>query len=869
MRKIFISVLLSVFISLPVLGETIYETKTTLPVAAGITRTTIRRFATEGFQYINVVEANLANKFVSADIVLPEKGISALESPLSMANKNNTSVLINGDFFASNSSGGSPVGAVVKEGEVLSTSGGDKMASFGIFDGVPVTDYFEVTAKITAENGKSVDIRHINKYDPLDAVCLYTGDFYKTTPGAVNNIWEVLVVNGVIEQINNNGESVEIPENGYVLRSLPEYNSFVPDNLKVGEKLKLEISTSFDLEKAEMLIGGGTLLVKNGEKAEITHNVSGNNPRTALGTDKTGKKLYLITVDGRNNYSAGMTLSALADFMLEYGIYNGINFDGGGSTAMVVKDFTTSQQSPVHSMADSSYLRPVTNGLGIYSTAPKGRAKSFEIKGDNAFAGLTADFEVVNVKDQYGNPSDGKVTPVYSVDSRFGYFEGNTLYAAKSGNNVEIKATFNGFTAKTYIDICPLDRIEPVPSHFPENAELPDFKVFGYTKEGEKLLLNERDVSVKGNRVVAGGKEAKLIFSNIVEIFSSDFKTEGYPKDKVTVSGKYDRNVTLDGNGSFKLTFDFTDSDKAAKAAYVTVNKDLNGEKYGLLAVYSGENRQWLRGEFADSEGNVLRADICPDMDFTGWKLIPFEIPENAVKLTRIYLVQNMYENRNRGSVYFDSLSLSDTLPEGLEIKENQAQLSEEKGNSHFTVFAGVSPVRNLLSSSLKTKLEEALSEENAKYNFSLEGVTFDKVEEITIKSHSSFTDEKAIYINLDNSGGYISNAQFVKFKNDLTKERKNVFVFLNEELNLMTSAEEKDIFLKMLSGAAENKNVFVFFPAENNRVYTENNVTFVTVSGIKNSSAKGVIYYPEDFGYYTVEMSDKPQIFFKSIFTE
>ncbi len=866
MKKTISALILFILLSVPALGETIYETKSTAPVASGITRTAIRRFATEGFQYINVVEADLSNKYVSAGVVLPEKGISAVESPLEMAKKNNTSVIVNGDFFASAGGGGSSTGPLVKDGELLSTSGEETMASLGIFDGSVFMDYFNITARITAENGESADVRHINKYDPLDAICIYTGEFYKTTPGAVNNIWEVLVVDGVIEQINSQGEIIEIPEGGYVLRCLPEYNSFVPDNLKVGDTLKLEISASFDYKKADMLMGGGTLLVKEGEKAEITHNVSGNNPRTAAGVDKTGKKLYLVTVDGRNSYSAGMTLSQLSDFLVEYGVYNAINLDGGGSTAMIVRDFSSGEQSAVHSKA-SSYLRPVVNGFGIYSNAPKGDAASFEIKGEDVFEGLSTDFEIINAVDKYGNPYTGEIIPEFSIDSNYGYFNGSTLHAKKSGKNIEINATYNGFTAKTYINICPLDKTEAFPKHFDVEQE-PLFELYGYTKEGRKLLINKRDVTVKENKVYAGGKETELLFTDIDESFSTALEVTAYPKDTVKATGIVDKSKTLDGNGSLKLTFDFTDSSPDAKAAYVNINKEVKG-KYGLLSAYLGENRQWLRAEFADADGNVLKTDICEDMNFNGWKLLSFEVPETAVTLTRIYVVQNMYDNKNKASVYFDSLSYTDELSDGYEAPEAQVEFSKEKGETDFTVFAGVSPVKNLLSVSLKKTLETSLLKENAAYNFSLEGVTFERLDTKTIKSHSSFADENGIYINLDNSDGYLSKAQFVKFKNDLLTDKKNVFIFMNEELSLMKSEEELEILKTLMCELSEEKNIFVFYPAENNGIYKENGVNFIKTAGVKNSSAKGVVYFPGDFGYYTVKTGENPEILYKSIFRE
>ena len=60
-------------------------------------------------------------------------------------------------------------------------------------------------------------------------------------------------------------------------------------------------------------------------------------PRTAMGLDKSGRSLIVLIVDGRQpHYSEGMLLPELADLMREFGIYDGINLDGGGSTTLAV-----------------------------------------------------------------------------------------------------------------------------------------------------------------------------------------------------------------------------------------------------------------------------------------------------------------------------------------------------------------------------------------------------------------------------------------------------------------------------------------------------------------------------------------------------
>lgn len=62
-------------------------------------------------------------------------------------------------------------------------------------------------------------------------------------------------------------------------------------------------------------------------------------PRTALGLDREARVLILAAVDGRQpGYSEGLSTRELAELMLELGCANALNLDGGGSTAMVLRE---------------------------------------------------------------------------------------------------------------------------------------------------------------------------------------------------------------------------------------------------------------------------------------------------------------------------------------------------------------------------------------------------------------------------------------------------------------------------------------------------------------------------------------------------
>ncbi len=60
-------------------------------------------------------------------------------------------------------------------------------------------------------------------------------------------------------------------------------------------------------------------------------------PRTAVGVSRDGRRVILLVVDGRQSHSRGLTLYQLARQLVELGAHRAINLDGGGSSAMYVR----------------------------------------------------------------------------------------------------------------------------------------------------------------------------------------------------------------------------------------------------------------------------------------------------------------------------------------------------------------------------------------------------------------------------------------------------------------------------------------------------------------------------------------------------
>ncbi|MBL9136499.1 MAG: phosphodiester glycosidase family protein [Verrucomicrobiales bacterium] len=107
------------------------------------------------------------------------------------------------------------------------------------------------------------------------------------------------------------------------------------------------------------------VILRNGVvEAEDTPFSTHLHPRTALGLDAEGARLWMVVVDGRTpGFSEGATLTELASFMKTLGCRHALNLDGGGSTVMMLADETGAPR--VMNRPSSGTTRPVPVLLGI------------------------------------------------------------------------------------------------------------------------------------------------------------------------------------------------------------------------------------------------------------------------------------------------------------------------------------------------------------------------------------------------------------------------------------------------------------------------------------------------------------------------
>jgi exopolysaccharide biosynthesis protein len=91
------------------------------------------------------------------------------------------------------------------------------------------------------------------------------------------------------------------------------------------------------LKGEDIMLSGPLLLFDSRtEPIDTTAFSKSRHPRTAVAITKN--RILLITVDGRDEHAAGMSLAELTKIMKWLGAIHGLNLDGGGSTTLWIRD---------------------------------------------------------------------------------------------------------------------------------------------------------------------------------------------------------------------------------------------------------------------------------------------------------------------------------------------------------------------------------------------------------------------------------------------------------------------------------------------------------------------------------------------------
>lgn len=336
----------------------------------------------EGPWALQVLEIPRKLSGIELGVKVGSKTILGLE-PLDMLAQRTTSPArksiagVNGDFYIIQRGPyqGDPIGLCVADGELVSTP--IKRSAAAILEnGEPVIDRFRLKATIRRPDGENVRIDGVNQQCPQNGLALLTTTFSDSTRPAEDTVAlfagpldRPLAPKGKyklqVKEIRSAGTALAIPPKTVAILGNGAGRVFL-EGLKPGDRITCTIDITPGSGNIRQAIGGGPRLLREGAvsiEAEAegigASFVTDRHPRTAFGFNKD--RIFLVTVDGRQpGYSAGMSLTELADFMLRLGAREAVNLDGGGSTTMWVS-------GSVRNRPSDGRVRPIANAIMIYA----------------------------------------------------------------------------------------------------------------------------------------------------------------------------------------------------------------------------------------------------------------------------------------------------------------------------------------------------------------------------------------------------------------------------------------------------------------------------------------------------------------------
>lgn len=286
---------------------------------------------------------------IASDTLASRRKISGI------AQKDNAIVAINGGYFKPQT--GVPLGTLMINKKMYTGPIYDRVA-MGIFDNGYAMARVQLNASIDTNIG-GLKIDNINQPRMLSThTIVYTPEWGAVSPPSPKYGKQIVIADGKLQKVST--EANLIPQNGFVVVGSAKNI----DTIVKAKKFKLNIKTNPGWEDVNHIISGGPYLIRNNEvyvdmTAQKLASIGGRNPRTAIGYTKDNH-LIMLTADGREGSSIGLTLVELANLMKEFGCVNAMNLDGGGSTVMYIKGQVVNRPA-VQGGIPLSHVLTVTN----------------------------------------------------------------------------------------------------------------------------------------------------------------------------------------------------------------------------------------------------------------------------------------------------------------------------------------------------------------------------------------------------------------------------------------------------------------------------------------------------------------------------
>ncbi|MFD1939921.1 phosphodiester glycosidase family protein [Nonomuraea mangrovi] len=682
-------------------GRSLETAKKTRPVAPGITLTSFDRFDAAGWLRADALSADLSGGVTAGYLNSGE--VSKTEALSGPAKRARAVAAVNGDYFDINRSGAA-LGIGVKDGDLIQSpvQGWNNAVALNEGVGRVLQMHFEGTA--TPEGGTPITLTQFNQNVQSGGVGLFTPLWGSYRRSDAAKVTEVVLVNGAVTEVRTSAGQGPIPAGTTILVGR-EAGADALASLKAGDRVEVKYQPKpSDGGAVRTAVGGRNVLVKDGKAQPFTDTDS--HPRTSVGFSADGRKMYLLTVDGRQADSRGLTLGEMAALMVELGAHNALELDGGGSSTLLAREPGSADVQVENSPSDGGE-RHVPNGLALYAPQGSGKLKGFwlETAGDPAkapgvgpvaggrpdrvFPGLTRRLTAAGYDETYGPaegvPSWNTSTSVHGRVNKEGVFHawvpGQTTVRASRG------------AAKGSIDLTvlqPLVRIGATTDRVGLAAAdaTGSFGVVGYDRNGNSAPIEPDDLkldydtsllevrpsqhglfTVKALKATGSGlitarvgasTTAVPVTVGFEDVAVADFENAAsWTFAAARATGSLGAGQGQSGGG-LKLTYDFTQS-TATRAAYASPPQQLvipgQPQAFGLWINSTGKG-EWPSLEFYDAQGQsqILRG---PYLTWSGWKYVEFAVPPGVsypLRLRRFYVAETRADAKYTNEIAIDGL---------------------------------------------------------------------------------------------------------------------------------------------------------------------------------------------------------------------
>jgi len=858
MKKIISILLMSILLvsgsMIPVHSENaiIYETVVREKVTKGLDYEYKQIFTKDGWVDIHVLIMDLDEEQVAMKILKSTEEFGLRKTLTSLAEEDENFVGgINGSFFNMSESYSDPIGVIYEDGYTSANHnyniGGNGVASLvEMNNGEFFFDFFGISIKLSNKIGRSLYISGINKLTTNSTSPTIYNELFgpdSTQLDELGSFYKLRVINDVVISVSNPEEVALMPllDEGYIIAIPSEIADIHLDYFTPGTEIDLVIDSTIDTEDIKFAISGSGKVVENGQIVKIGQIVEENNrhPRTAIGIT-SDHKLIAMVVDGRGG-SIGATHAEVGNYLLDYGVTDAIQLDGGGSSTLISRDLGSSDINVQNSPSDGGQ-RKVLNGIGFVSLGEIGELETIKImpSTNTVFKNNPIYLDIIGYDMNYNPIEINQKKIVWNVEGLIGTWKVNTFSPSMAGNGV-LTCYYNGLT--TSIDFKSLEQpidLEVTPKILNlDYNQKGSFAITGLDITGYEGSISKGDASYTlENNAIGSFTSGEFTSSNtpgiskvkiqvgerwttvyiavgnekqIMEAFeTTNYESRVYPEEIAIGEVTVDHTLYFDTNSSLKFEYDFISSPDS-QALYMMVD-DFSIEQPTdviSLQLFGNESGHMFKGKVIDATGRAENITFVSNINFSGWKEVSVNLPTDLVypiKLERLYLVSVMTIGRFSGSINIDALSVMSHLKtdnlkfddEGFINDELKLQV-KPKDTFELKVFGPTAFRNRLLDNILLEKVYEKINQSD--YGV-FAGTTDIKPDHVDIpystweNVYNEFSVEGVKFVQLGTTSGGIrltDYTQYDKLIQTLATTSENIIVIIGNKNPLKNFADPKE----------------------------------------------------------------------------